>query len=384
MDNKDFFKEQTISSKIKSLIVSEYFPSYCKIITKKHIPDEVRYIDLFAGPGLYDDRKESTPILVTRKCVDIPLLKEKARLMFNDVDYGNVLKNNYDSLFAVNGLKIYPRFGTKKVGECPEIDDFLMKSTMKHGLNGLRNVSPSMLFIDPFGYKGVNTTVLTKFMKNWGNEIFLFVNIKRIHAAIENEKFESLMRELFPTTFDEVKNDRRYKLNPQERISLIVDKLGLEFEKELGAPFYYTSFQFQEEDNKAASHYIMHFTKHHRGFDLVKTIYNDFANVGTVFDGVNSYTFDPKKNNELELIDFNQMNIEKLAQEILEKYKSKTTTAYDIFERENAEGSLYSRSHYTHALRELVKSGDLSAVFTDNKNHRESVLPIKECILKFN
>ena len=57
-----------------------------------------------------------------------------------------------------------------------------------------------MLFIDPFGYKGIETTVLAEFLKNWGNEIFLFVNTKRIHPALENEKFDSLMNDLFPTT----------------------------------------------------------------------------------------------------------------------------------------------------------------------------------------
>ena len=31
-----FFENQTVSSKIKASIVSEYFPSYCKIIVSKN------------------------------------------------------------------------------------------------------------------------------------------------------------------------------------------------------------------------------------------------------------------------------------------------------------------------------------------------------------
>ena len=34
MAEDNFFDEQRISSKIKASIVSEYFPKYCKIITK--------------------------------------------------------------------------------------------------------------------------------------------------------------------------------------------------------------------------------------------------------------------------------------------------------------------------------------------------------------
>lgn len=47
-----FFEKQTVSSRIKASIVSEYFPSYSKIIVRKYTPKAVRYIDLFAGPGV--------------------------------------------------------------------------------------------------------------------------------------------------------------------------------------------------------------------------------------------------------------------------------------------------------------------------------------------
>ncbi len=53
---------------------------------------------------------------------------------------------------------------------------------------GRCNESPALLFIDPFGYKGIETNVLAQFLQNWGNEIFLFINTKRIHPALENEK----------------------------------------------------------------------------------------------------------------------------------------------------------------------------------------------------
>ena len=68
-----------------------------------------------------------------------------------------------------------------------------------------RNQYPSVLFIDPFGYKGIKTEVLAKFLENWGNEVFIFVNTKRIQAALENDKFEGLMRDLFPKSFEKVR-----------------------------------------------------------------------------------------------------------------------------------------------------------------------------------
>ena len=34
-DNKDFFKKQTDSSRVKAAFISEYIPRYCHIISRK-------------------------------------------------------------------------------------------------------------------------------------------------------------------------------------------------------------------------------------------------------------------------------------------------------------------------------------------------------------
>ena len=67
-DNINFFDQQKANSRIKARIVSEYFPHYCQIIASKHMPERFGYFDLFAGPGVYEDGQESTPILLARNC----------------------------------------------------------------------------------------------------------------------------------------------------------------------------------------------------------------------------------------------------------------------------------------------------------------------------
>lgn len=382
MIENTFFNTQSVSSKIKASIISEYFPSYCKIIVNKYRPIQLRYIDLFAGPGIYNDGKPSTPILIAKKCYEDSFLKENVKLIFNDNYFHENLKKNFLSIYPDSTFKHKPHFGKSTVGENENIKDFLIKNT--HNVLK-KNDFPSLLFIDPFGYKGIETNNLAKFLENWGNEIFLFVNTKRIHPALENEKFEDLMNDLFPTTLAKIKNDRKYKSTVPERLNLIIESLGKEYETILKSKIYYTAFKFQEEDSDATSHYILHLTKGSRGYDLIKTIYNDFANVGTMFDGVNTYTFDAKKfdNPAEELFDVSSMNIDKLKTEILNKFKGRTINSYELFENHHTSG-LYSRSHFTEALRRLVYEEKLIANFTDNKSHKVSVLISKECILKFN
>lgn len=380
MKENQFFEHQTISSRIKASIVSEYFPSYCKIIVKKHQPKEIRYIDLFSGPGIYEDGNPSTPILIAKQCQKDEFLRQNVRMVFNDNVYYKKLEENFNKEFPEGTFKFKPHFGKSTVGDCKGIDDFLCRNT--HGSKF--NECPSLLFIDPFGYKGIQTIKLAQFLKNWGNEIFLFINAKRIHPAIENEKFEGLMNDLFPTTFQRIKMDRRYKSTVSERLSLIIASLGDEYSNLLNGKVYYTAFKFQEEDIDTTSHYILHLTKGSRGFDLIKTIYTDFANVGTVFDGINTYTFDAKKFDQPinELFDLKSLNIDKLKEDLSQTFRGKTISANELFEIHHVK-SLYSRSHYTMALRKLVDEQRLQSQFTDGIKHSVTVLISKFCILKF-
>ncbi len=380
MKEQNFFEKQTLSSKVKANIVSEYFPKYCSIIIKKHVPEKIGYLDLFSGPGMYEDGNPSTPILIARNCMKDEDLKNRVWMVFNDKFYSEQLKKNFNKEFPEGTFKYKPHFGHSTVGESQEINDFIVKNTCK----GRFNEQPSVLFIDPWGYKGIETTVLSQFLSYWGNELFIFINSKRINPALENDKFEEPMRCLFPNSYDKVKVDIRNKRTVSERLQFIIDNLGREYEVLLKSRVYYTAFKFQEEDIETTSHFILHLSKNKRGFDLVKQIYNDFANVGTIFDGVNTYTFDVKKitNPVEELFDTNSENIDALKNMLLEEYKGRTITSYDLFE-EHQQNCLYSRSHYVKALRRLVEEGEVESEFTDGKNHVVTVLLSKDCILKF-
>lgn len=182
MKEQNFFEKQTLSSKVKASIVSEYFPKYCSIIIKKHVPEKIGYLDLFSGPGMYEDGNPSTPILIARNCMKDEDLKNRVWMVFNDKCYSEQLKENFNKEFPEGTFKYKPHFGHSTVGESQEINDFIVKNTCK----GRFNEQPSVLFIDPWGYKGIETNVLSQFLSYWGNELFIFINSKRINPALEN------------------------------------------------------------------------------------------------------------------------------------------------------------------------------------------------------
>lgn len=64
-----FFQEQREQSLIKARIVAKYFSAWSNVIlaSQKRYPQytqRMAYVDLFAGPGRYDDQSKSTPVLV--------------------------------------------------------------------------------------------------------------------------------------------------------------------------------------------------------------------------------------------------------------------------------------------------------------------------------
>jgi three-Cys-motif partner protein len=375
----DFFKTQTRSSGVKAKIVSDYFPQYCRIILKapkKH--KQIRYIDLFSGPGVYEDGNFSTPLLLAKSCAQDPELSKIVRLIFNDKDYRDQLKENFNKNFPLGTFKFDPVFYDKVVGEDSDIDNFLNKEPER------TNPFPTLLFFDPFGYKGIDTKILSKFLCNWGNELFLFVNIKRINQAIEVGKFDDMMQSLFPTTIDVLRADRKYKsTSVHERLNLIMSHLSLEFDNGVtGSKLFNCSFKFQEEDSVATSHFIMHFTKHPRGFELVKQIYYDFDNIGATLEKDGTYTFDAK-NMGAAGIDFGDQNVHALSLQILSKYKGRKITARMLFD-EHHHSTKWAGPHYSKTLRYMVERSQVKATFNDNVKHKVAVLLTNQCILDFN
>lgn len=382
-DNKDFFKTQTDSSRVKATIISEYFPSYCKIIGRHHVPKKFGYYDMFAGPGMYEDGGLSTPLLVAGKCANDSYLKDRVWMVFNDMMYGDTLKENFEANYPDGTFRYKPFFANRVFGEWPKIDEFLTKNTME----GFYNECPSLLFIDPFGYKHINTSVLAKFLTYWGNEVFIFVNTKRLNAAFENDKFQEDLKIVFPATYQTIKDEKKLISGTvEEKHVFIIENLGKEFQKVLNGRVYYTAFQFREEDQETPSHYLLHITKGAKGFELVKQVYNQYANVDRVLGDYVTYTFDPKKEASSEITmfgdDFKQANLDSLKTQLLAKFAGQTISAEELFTIHQKD-CLYARTHYTSALRQLYQEGKISAEIRDEKNHRASVLIIKECIITF-
>ena len=71
MTNNSFFNESTETSLVKAEIVAKYFWAWAKVIIPraKKRKKNIAYIDLFSGPGRYQDGSKSTPLLILERAI---------------------------------------------------------------------------------------------------------------------------------------------------------------------------------------------------------------------------------------------------------------------------------------------------------------------------
>ncbi len=81
MPTNSWFSESKEQSIIKAELVSKYFGAWAKVILTRD-PDKFAYIDLFAGPGRYQDGTKSTPLLILETAIAHPVMRRKLVTIF--------------------------------------------------------------------------------------------------------------------------------------------------------------------------------------------------------------------------------------------------------------------------------------------------------------
>lgn len=105
-----FFKESRDQSKVKSAIVSKYFDAWAQVMIgvqdryNGQRGSKIAYIDLFAGPGRYEDGTVSTPVLILQKAIGNEKMRQRLVTIFNDKDEANA-NSLKKSLFRDSGYR---------------------------------------------------------------------------------------------------------------------------------------------------------------------------------------------------------------------------------------------------------------------------------------
>jgi three-Cys-motif partner protein len=313
------------------------------IPTVKNHTQKFAYIDLFAGPGIYQDGTKSTPILIMEQAAREPDMRVMLEAHFNDAntEYAESLKKAIDSIPGITSFKIPPKVFNVEVGIGFEK---LFKDKM---------FIPTLLFLDPWGYKGVSIELIGALLKSWGCDCILFFNYNRIQVSLTNPRVTEHMDALFGKERAERLRQKLETVSSEEKELTIIEAIT-EALHDAGAT-YVLPFCFKDAHRNCTSHHLILATKHPLGYQIMKDIMARESSGGV--QGVPSFEYNPATVRQSLLYEYTRP-IEELEGMLLSEFAGKTLTMKEIFERHNI-GRRFISPNYKQALISLEKQGKI-------------------------
>lgn len=353
------FTEQREQSAIKTEIVSKYFDAWSAILSKRF--SKIGYIDLYAGPGIYEDGSMSTPIIILQKIINSPSLRSKVVVYLNDKDYNNYIKlqSNITNMAAVSSLTYQPLITNNEITyDTPKSFNY--------------SKIPCFCFIDPAGYSGLSLELLKVFGQDYGSDIIFFFNYNDINRALSNSRVSNNMKQLFGDKHYYLLNEKVKLISGQNRESIIVNEMS-EALQDIGMK-YVLPFRFKTEKKNRTSHYIIFASKNITGFKIMKDI---MYNIGEKdFNGIGQFEFipscDKQLDTQLSIIDLFATPFQEFKENLCKKYSGKTISMKRLFECDSPNTRFVSKQ-YKKALIELELEGRISCDKPYNQRRKNTL-----------
>jgi len=312
-----FYHGQTEQSAVKSEIVAKYFWAWAKVIIPwaRKGPGKIGYIDLFAGPGVYQDGTVSTPIKILQRAINDPDMRMMLVASFNDAnrEHAASLEDAVSALPGIDTLR-HP----------PVITNDCVTTGFSKFFEGKPSV-PTLFFIDPWGYKGVSLHLIATLLSSWGCDCILFFNYNRIKISLTNPKVFEHMDALFGK--ERAEQLRRDLENvPQDEKELTIIEAITEALQDTGA-HYVLPFCFKDAHRRRTSHHLILATNN------------------------------PATRSQKVLFEYTRP-VDELEDILLEEYAGTSVAMGEIYTHHNI-GRRYIKSNYKDALISLERQGKI-------------------------
>jgi three-Cys-motif partner protein len=367
MADSSFFDESRDNSLVKSEIVAKYFWAWAKIMinqikepNKKQQQQkrtEIAYVDLFSGPGSYQDGSKSTPLLILERAIADPDMSQMLVTLFNDKDSNNTqsLQQAIESIPDISRLSYQPIVLNKEVGE--EI------------LQAIKQINkiPTLFFIDPWGYKGLSLELIGAVIKDWGCDCIFFFNYNRINMGLQNTAVKNHMDSLFGKERADNLREQLESKQPDERELIIVEEICQAL-KEIGGS-YVLPFCFKNESGNRTTHHLIFVSKNVLGYSIMKDI---MARESSSFkQGVPSLEYNPAPPKYPLLYELYRP-LDELKNMLVDEFADQTLTRVDIYNRHHV-GKRYIEKNYREVLLKLEAEGKIITDPPANKRRKNTL-----------
>ncbi|MEZ2233059.1 three-Cys-motif partner protein TcmP [Microcoleus sp.] len=345
MADNSFFDESRDNSLVKSAIVAKYFWAWAKVIipTAKKKSNKIAYIDLFSGPGRYEDGSKSTPLLILERAIADPDMSQMLVTLFNDKDSNNTqsLDQAIKSIPDIGRLKHTPKVVNQEVGE--EIVEAIQKI----------NYVPTLFFIDPWGYKGLSLGLIGAVIKDWGCDCIFFFNYNRVNMGLPNVSVDKHMNSLFGQERANALREQLKLKQPYERELVIVEAISQAL-KEIGGN-YVLPFCFKTDTGTRTSHHLIFVSKNVLGYSIMKEIMAKESS--STEQGVPLFEYNSATQYQPLLFELSRP-LDDLENMLLNEFAGQTLTMEAIYNQHHV-GKRYISKNYKEALRKLEQQGKI-------------------------
>ncbi|GAB3326227.1 three-Cys-motif partner protein TcmP [Larkinella ripae] len=339
----DFFEAPTEVSKTKTEIVRKYFWAWANVIIAKSQQETLAYVDLFSGTGKYESGDKSTPIHIIEGAIRNPKISQRLITIFNDSNpkHTEALTKAISEIESVDTLRYQPQIWNEKVG------DELAAEFGKY------KIIPTLLFVDPFGYKGLSLKLIGNILKDWGCDCIFFFNYNRINMILNNPVLHKNSNPIFGDDIIVELKEKVKGLHPVKREELILLTMQ-DALKSIGGK-YSIYFKFYKKDGVKTSHFVFFVSKNQLAYTMMKSIMAKESNFE--IGQISSYSYNPnqKKIHRLQTL-FPKYSFDDLWKEILKKHSGQAVKCIDIYYEAHC-GTNYSPTDYKNALVYLEKNG---------------------------
>lgn len=329
---EDFFLIPRDSSRVKRQIVTEYFDYYMKVMARHG--KVAGYVDLFAGPGIYEHGEESIPILICKQVVADERLRTSVKLWFNEGDEGN-FKKLQANLGTVQGIT--------SLTHKPKVTPFVISKEFAPKLSGMR--TPSFIFADPCGYNGLSLGLIAAALKPFGNDCLFFFNYNRVNMKLGYEVMNDSINNFFEAKrAEKVREAIQLLSTAHERERKILAAVD---EALIAAGAHPLEFGFRTREGGSTSHHLVYATKNIEALNKMKRIFTKASSDKR--DGVGSLDYDPRDKNSSPML-FSPLD--EVRQELLRTFAGRTLTFDELFAVESTR-TTFTDTAYRNALLEL-------------------------------
>lgn len=346
MSENSFFEISKEQSRVKADIVTKYFEAWANVMMGTQdraggrYGDKIAYLDLFAGPGRYDDGTKSTPLMILEKAIASEKLRTRLVTIFNDKDENNTrsLQVAIDALPGIETLRYVPQVYAQEVGS----EIVKMFEQMK--------MIPTFFFVDPWGYKGLSLQLVDAVLKDWGCDCVFFFNYNRISMGLPNAIVDEHMNALFGQQRADALREKIEGLPPDERELVIVEELCQAI-KATGKR-YVLPFRFRSDSGRRTSHHLIFVSKGSRGYEIMKDVMARESSSDN--QGVSSFEYSPATKRQAFLFQLTQP-LDELESMLLSQFAGRTMTIEQIYEQHNVDRP-YVKKNYREALLNLEQA----------------------------